>query len=106
MESLPAIRKLRSTTRPFTRGKRSAKQSPKKRAPEPYGNGFLKHCFQPLWRIDAKSGWKEMEAEFFRSLDNLCKFYKLEIPDTSNLSFPENMRAAYEQVRRDTEQNS
>ncbi|WP_091154465.1 hypothetical protein [Mucilaginibacter pineti] len=39
-----------------------------------------------------------MEAEFFRSLTNLCEVYGIAEPDVSALEFPQNVTTAYMQV--------
>ncbi|GAA3989789.1 hypothetical protein GCM10022210_48960 [Mucilaginibacter dorajii] len=40
-----------------------------------------------------------MEAEFFRSLANLCTVYDLPVPDVSDIAFPQNVTIAYMQVK-------
>ncbi|MBT2560176.1 hypothetical protein J7E50_02935 [Pedobacter sp. ISL-68] len=43
--------------------------------------------------------YRQMEAEFFRSLDHLCTAYGLPLPDVSAIDFPQNIPLAYMQVK-------
>ena len=89
MENLCTVRQLRRKTKPTTGCGRNTAQSFKKRTARHSGNGFLNHTFKPFWLFDGNT--ERAETEYFRSLENLCKYYDLQIPDVSGVSFPQNI---------------
>ncbi|MEZ2334713.1 hypothetical protein AB6735_03725 [Mucilaginibacter sp. RCC_168] len=89
MENLRTVRQLRSKTKPSARCGRNTAQPLKKRASRHGRNGFLNHTFKPFWLFDGNI--ERAETEYFRSLENLCKYYDLQIPDVSDVSFPQNI---------------
>jgi len=97
METIPAIRQLRGTTRPIARCKAGTGKPPKERTAGCGGNGFLNHHFQPFLGFEF-GDWKKAEAEFFTSANNLCQLYGIEKPDVSGFSFPQNIATMYLQL--------
>lgn len=89
MENLCTVRAVHSTTQPSARCGGNTAQPIKKRAPRHSSNGFLNHTFKPFWLFDGNTA--RAETEYFRSLVNLCKYYDLQFPDVSGLSFPQNI---------------
>src|SRR6185437_5326109 len=76
--------------------RRSAAQSFKKRTAGTNVNGFLRHTFQPVWLYEGEQA--TMEREFFNSLSNLCQFYDIVVPLTTNVSFPQNIYQSWQEV--------
>jgi hypothetical protein len=89
MENICTVRALRRKTKPSARCGRNTAQPVKKRATRNGGHGFLNHTFKPFWLFDGNK--ERAETEYFRSLENLCKYYDLLIPDVNGLSFPQNI---------------
>ncbi len=61
-------------------------------------NGFLNYVFKPFYNIVSRS-WQIAEREFFYSLSNLCNLYGWRVPDTSKVSYPQNVMSAFEIVK-------
>ncbi|SHM93692.1 hypothetical protein SAMN05216524_104182 [Mucilaginibacter sp. OK098] len=89
MENICTVRQLRRKTKPSARCGRNTAQPFKKRSPRYGGNGFLNHTFKPFWLFDGNT--ERAETEYFRSLENICKYYDLQIPDVIGVSFPQNI---------------
>lgn len=89
MENIRTVRPVRRKTKPSARYGRNTAQPIKKRTTRNGGHGFLNHTFKPFWLFNGNT--TRAETEYFRSLENLCKFYDLLIPDVNNLSFPLNI---------------
>jgi hypothetical protein len=94
METASVIRKFRPAAKPLAGRKGSTAKPAKKRTAGAHRNGFLNHAFQPFWGV-AFPDWKAAEKEFFVSVKNLCALYGWTVPDVSGLSFPDNVREAY-----------
>ena len=94
MENLCTVRQLRRKTKPSARCRRNTAQPFKKRTSRNGGNGFLNHTFKPFWLFDGNT--ERAETEYFRSLKNICKYYDLQIPDVSGLSFPQNIYQSWQ----------
>ena len=94
MENIRTVRKLRSKTKSATRYSRNNAKPRTKRTPRIGGNGFLNHSFRPFWLFDGNIG--RAETEYFRSLENLCRYYDLQLPDVSDLSFPMNIYRSWQ----------
>jgi len=97
METTSAIQKFHPKARPVTRCRRSSAQPAKKRTARHPADGFLKAHFLPFWAI-ATRNYRQMEAEFFRSLAHLCALYDLPVPDVSATPFPQNVTVAYMKI--------
>jgi hypothetical protein len=89
MENIRKHRQLRPQTGQAARHRGNAAQSAKKRTRRTGDNGFLNYAFHPFWLFDGDQ--QRAEAEYFRSLKNLCNYYDLLLPDVSALSFPQNI---------------
>ena len=98
METAPAIQQFHQKARPTAGRRRGAAQSPKERTAGHRTNGFLKHRFLPFWGVQARN-YRQVEAEFFRSLANLCAVYEIPEPEVSAIEFPQNVTIAYMQVK-------
>ena len=97
METAPAIRGIYTKVRPLARCKGSTAKPAKKRTKGTHRNGFLTHSFQPFLSLPfAHHG--QGEREFFKSLENLCKLYKWQAPDTTGLPFPQNVSVVLEKL--------
>ncbi|WDF79040.1 hypothetical protein PQ469_03345 [Mucilaginibacter sp. KACC 22773] len=97
MENTSAIRSVHRAVRPLAGRKRGTAKPVKERTAGMHRNGFLNHAFQPVWGV-AFNDWQKAEQEFFISVENLCRLYGWTKPDVSGLSFPENIREAYNKV--------
>jgi hypothetical protein len=98
METASAIQKFHPKARPTAGRRRSSAQPPKERTAGHRTNGFLKTRFLPFWGIKARN-YRQVEAEFFRSLANLCNIYEIPEPDVSVIDFPQNVTTAYMLVK-------
>ncbi|QEC74726.1 hypothetical protein [Mucilaginibacter ginsenosidivorax] len=98
MATASAIQKFHATTRQTAGRRRSKAQPAKERTAGHRTNGFLKNRFLPFWAIQARN-YRQVEAEFFRSLTNLCSVYEIPEPDVSDIAFPQNVTIAYMQVK-------
>ncbi len=60
-------------------------------------HAFLKYKFgtKPMVSSRELSRRTKVEKGFFRSLQNLCNFYKLPIPETQGMLYPENIAHAF-----------
>lgn len=94
MEYTRTDRQLRHQAGQAARRSRNAAKSAKKRAPRISGHGFLNHVFEPFYLFDGNI--QRAETEFFRSLQHFCKHYELSLPETVDLSFPQNIYCAWE----------
>jgi len=94
MENICTIRQIQRTTRQAARCRADAAQPFKKRTIRNHGNGFLTHSFRPFWAFEGNR--VGAEREFFRSLENICTYYDLRIPDVKAFSFPQNIYRAWE----------
>jgi hypothetical protein len=97
METTSAIRGIRPKLRPLARCTGSTAKPPKKRTKGTHRNGFLTHSFKPFQSLPFY-GFGQGEKEFFQSLENFCRLYKWQAPDTSGLSFPQNISAVLEKL--------
>jgi hypothetical protein len=97
METASVIRKFHGTAKSLAGRKGSTAKPAKKRTAGTHRNGFLNHSFQPFWGV-AFRNWLSAEEEFFVSAKNLCALYCWTMPDVSGLSFPENIREAYQGI--------
>jgi len=98
MEIASAIQKFHPKTRPVAGRRRGSAQSAKERTAGHRTNGFLKSRFLPFWAIQGRN-YRQVEAEFFRSLVNLCEVYEMPVPDVSCLAFPQNVTTAYMKLK-------
>ncbi|MEZ2338370.1 hypothetical protein AB6735_22170 [Mucilaginibacter sp. RCC_168] len=98
MATASAIQKFYPTTRQTAGCRRGTTQPAKERTAGHRTNGFLKFRFLPFWAIQARN-YRQVEAEFFRSLANLCAVYEMPVPDVSATVFPQNVTTAYMQVK-------
>lgn len=98
METASAIQKFHAKARPTAGRRRGTAQQAKERTAGHRTNGFLKARFLPFWAIQAKN-YRQVEAEFFRSLASLCNAYGLSEPDMSGIDFPMNVTTAYMRVK-------
>jgi hypothetical protein len=94
MENICAVRPVRGKAKPSARCGRNSAQPFKKRTTRHSGNGFLNHTFKPLWLFDGHTA--RAETEYFRSLGNICKHYDLQLPDVSELAFPQNIYQSWQ----------
>ncbi len=94
MENIRTVRQVRRKTEQATRYGRNTAQPFKKRTARTGGNGFLNHQFKPFWLFNGNS--ERAEAEYFRSLENLCKHYDLLMPDVTGLEFPQNVYRSWQ----------
>lgn len=97
METAPIIRHPRRALRPLAGRKGSTAKPAKKRTAGTHRNGFLNHSFAPFYGV-AFRDWRTAEQEFFISVENLCNLYRWTKPDVSGLSFPQNIREAYQKL--------
>src|SRR5260221_2197072 len=98
METTSAIQQFHSKARPTTGRRRGSAQPRAERTAGHRTNGFLKTRFLPFWAIQARN-YRQVEAEFFRSLANLCTVYEIPEPDVSAIDFPQNVTISYMQVK-------
>lgn len=98
MATASAIQKFYPTTRQTAGCRRSTAKPAKERTAGHRTDGFLKSRFLPFWGIQARN-YRQVEAEFFRSLANLCTVYEMPVPDVSAVAFPQNVTTAYMQVK-------
>jgi len=98
METASAIQKFHPIARQAAGRRRSTAQPREERTAGHRTYGFLKHRFLPFWAVQARN-YRQLEAEFFRSLANLCHVYEIREPDVSALDFPQNVTTAYMQVK-------
>lgn len=94
MENIRTIRPVRNKIKPSARCGRNTAQPFKKRTTRHSGNGFLNHTFKPFWLFEGNI--TRAETEYFRSLENICKFYDLRLPDVSGLAFPQNIYQSWQ----------
>lgn len=88
METTCFIRRTGRAVEPPARCGRGTTKPAPKRTRRSDRNGFLDHPFLPFW---AFSGNRDrMAREYFSSLANLCKYYKIPEPET-DLPFPQNV---------------
>jgi hypothetical protein len=97
METTSIVRRVRPGTKPFAGREGSTAKPFKKRAKGTHTNGFLNHAFKPFWGVPF-ADWKTAEQSFFQSVDNLCALHGWTVPDVSGLSFPDNIRKAYNMI--------
>jgi hypothetical protein len=97
METASAIRGVRPKLRPLARCKGSTAKPVKKRTKGTNRNGFLTHTFKPFQSLPFY-GFGQGEKDFFHSLDNFCKLYGWQAPDTSGLPFPQNIAEVLEKL--------
>lgn len=64
-------------------------------------HAFLKHQFgsDPMVSRRELSQRTKVEKGFFRSLQHLCEFYHLTVPDTIGMSYPENIACAFASIK-------
>ena len=98
METAPAIQQLYPKTRQVARHRSRIAQPQTQRTARHRADGFLKHCFLPFLAIQGRN-YRKVEAEFFRSITNLCEVYGIAEPDVSAMEFPQNVTTAYMQVQ-------
>jgi hypothetical protein len=98
METAPAIQQFHQKARPTAGRRRSTAQPGEERTAGHRANGFLKHRFLPFWAVQTRN-YRQVEADFFRSLAGLCAVYELPVPDVSTIEFPQNVSTAYMQVK-------
>jgi hypothetical protein len=100
MEIAPTARQVHTGTGQGKRPHDGHSGQKKKRTARPCGNGFLDAKFFPVVERgkDGFRNWKQMDLDFKKSLENLCKLYKLEIPKDNGLLFPMNVANAFSQV--------
>lgn len=69
-------------------------------------HAFLKHQFGCDTIVSNReiANRKKVENGFFRSLQNLCDFYNLKVPDTQGKPYPENIAYAFKKVKAEFEQ--
>jgi hypothetical protein len=96
MEGTTGIRKVRGQAQQAAGRRGGAAQPFAKRTGWHSRNGFLNHRFLPFWVFDRDK--ERAEMDYFRSLSNLCLHYGLEIPDVTELSFPQNIYRSWEAV--------
>jgi len=101
MENTAAIRRTNRTPRPSAGRRSGTAQSAKKRTCGTDDNGFLTQTFQPLWLYEGEQA--TMEREYFNSLSNLCRFYKIPRPQTAGFPFPQNIYHSWQAVARQLE---
>ncbi|SDE35082.1 hypothetical protein SAMN05216464_105312 [Mucilaginibacter pineti] len=94
METIRTIQQVNRKPRPLTRCRAGSAQPVKKRTTRINRNGFLTHTFQPFWAYEGNKA--RAEKEFFRSLENICTYYDLLIPDVTGLTFPQNIYRSWE----------
>jgi hypothetical protein len=94
MENIRTIRQIRRRAQPIARCGAGSAKPVKKRTPRNHRNGFLNHSFQPFWMFNGNKA--RAENEFFRSLENICAYYDLLLPDVTGLSFPQNIYRSWE----------
>ncbi|SEO07954.1 hypothetical protein SAMN05192574_105226 [Mucilaginibacter gossypiicola] len=97
MESLSVIRKFYKKVGRNTRCGSRTGQPAAERTAGNVRHGFLKHRFLSFTGYNLPNRDKS-EAEFFRSVKNLCDLYGLTEPDVSGLPFPENISAAHAEL--------
>ena len=98
MADTTTFRKVRSRPQQVARCSRSKTQYPAKRTATVGADAFLKHRFQPFWGI-ATGDKKKTEREFFSSLSHLCQLYGWQQPEVAELSFPENIHSALQEMQ-------
>ncbi|UOE52547.1 hypothetical protein MTO98_15835 [Mucilaginibacter sp. SMC90] len=96
MEGVRTNWQLRHQTGQAARRSRNTTKPAKKRSPRISGHGFLNHSFKPFWLFNGNI--ERAETEFFRSLQHLCNYYDLLLPQTGDLSFPQNIYRSWEVV--------
>lgn len=89
MEATTEIRRDSRQVRPSARRKRGTTQSVKERTRRTHRNGFLKHRFLPFWHYGENR--ERAVREFQNSLTNLCSHYGIQLPETANGDFPQNI---------------
>ncbi|MGF7079068.1 hypothetical protein [Mucilaginibacter sp. UYCu711] len=96
MQTLSATTGIQQRLRPLTRCERS---QPEQTPFSPCGftaNGFLNHCFLPLYEPAAELPViKDLETGVFNSLSILEKQYDIKVMDVSDKPYPYNILLAY-----------
>jgi len=89
MENIRKFRQLRHQTGQAAGRSRITEKPAKKRTTRNGGHGFLNHSFKPFYLYSGST--QRAQTEYFRSLQNLCKYYDLLMPDVGELAFPQNI---------------
>lgn len=96
MENTAVIRKTGSALKPPAGRRRGTAKPAAERPCGNDGNGFLKHRFRSLWAVSGNRG--QIEREFYNSLSNLCRFYRIPPPQTGEVLYPQNIYAAWQRL--------
>jgi len=101
METTPATRTLRHRPRQAPRCSGSTAQPSQVGTTAPVNDGFLKHCFTPMYRPAQDMPKKSAtERGFFKSLSYLGRHYGLNLTDFRNLPYPYNILMAEREANR------
>jgi hypothetical protein len=97
MATAPAIPQIHRKLRPAARCSTGTAQPRQERTAGHRPHDFLRHTFRPFWAVTTRN-FRQVEAEFFRSLVHLCNLYELPIPDVSKYPYPQNVALAYREI--------
>lgn len=101
MENTTAISLVRREPRQAQRYRPSKSGQTEKCATGFDGHAFLKHRFQSANIVAYRelSLRSKVEENALRSIRHFCELYHLDVPDVSELSYPQNIAAAFDRVK-------
>ncbi|MBW7891977.1 MAG: hypothetical protein H3C48_13350, partial [Chitinophagaceae bacterium] len=96
MQTVSKSKRIRSSTRQAARSAGSTKEQGKERTVGFAADGFLNHCFLPLYREATHPPEKtKVEKGFFKSLSTLSALCGCELMDTQDKPYPYNILLAH-----------
>lgn len=101
---MPAIsthRSVRRGVKQTTGRKRNKKDNPASGSRSIIAPDFLKQQFLPISFNEtcSNSNWQQVEQDFFTSVSNLCKMYRIQFTPDTSMPFPMNIASAYQQLK-------
>jgi len=100
MEAIAINRKFRSKAQPNARCIRSHQTKAQERTAPSFADAFLRHRFVPIISKmpEQLKNQMEVERDFFNSLSHLQNLYGFEVEDNSDLFYPCNIAAAWQEA--------
>ncbi|MFI5160521.1 MAG: hypothetical protein ACHQHN_04550 [Sphingobacteriales bacterium] len=92
MQTISANLKLRQRPRPLTRCKGSQVEQTITRTPGILADGFLRHCFLPLYEPGAYIPERDkVEAVYLKAVKNISAYYQIDLMELRQVSYPHNI---------------
>ena len=101
MQTIQTVRGIRRKHKQASRCAGSKKEPKQLRSARTPADGFLKHCFLPLFEKGKKLPEQfEAEKDFFDSLDVLSRLYGFQTVDVTNKSYPYNILLVHADIQK------